>query len=56
MYFLEIQGMKNSFPMLSVQTDMAGKQTARLEVTKITPKVLDAATFEIPKGFKAFEK
>lgn len=55
-YFLQIQDVKNMFPMLSVQTDLAGKEQTKLEVTKITKKVLDDATFEIPKGYNKFEK
>ena len=56
MYYLEIQNIKESFPMLSIETDLAGKPVGRLEVTKMTAKALDAGTFEIPKGYKAFEK
>ena len=55
-YFLQIKDAKNAFPMLSEQTDMAGKKTGSLEVTKITSKSVDATQFEIPKGYKAFEK
>jgi hypothetical protein len=55
-YFLQIQDIKNMFPMLSVQTDLAGKEQVKLEVTKITKKVVDAAMFEIPKGYNKFEK
>ncbi|MGZ6539773.1 MAG: hypothetical protein ACXVEB_15470 [Bacteroidia bacterium] len=43
--------------MLSVQTDIStGKETVRLEVTKITKKDVDPAMFEIPKGYNKFEK
>jgi hypothetical protein len=55
-YFLQIPDTKNMFPMLSVQTDLSGKETTKLEVTKITKKPLDAAMFEIPKGYNKFEK
>ena len=55
-YFLQIKDVKNMFPMLSEQTDMTGKKTGSLEVTKITNKSVDASMFEIPKGYKPFEK
>lgn len=55
-YYLQIPDTKNMFPMLSVQTDLKGKETGRLEVTKITKKPLEASTFEIPKGYNKFEK
>ncbi len=55
-YFLQIPEMKNMFPMLSVQTDLQGKETSRLEVTKITKKEVDPSLFEIPKGYNKFEK
>ena len=55
-YFLQIQNVKNMFPMLSTQTDLSGKETGRLEVTKITKKVVDPAMFDVPKGYNKFEK
>lgn len=55
-YFLQIPNVKNMFPMLSVQTDLAGKETGRLEVTKITKKVVDPTMFDVPKGYNKFEK
>lgn len=55
-YYLQIPDTKGMFPMLSVQTDLKGKETGRLEVTKITKKPLDATYFEIPKGYNKFEK
>ena len=55
-YFLQIAEVKNMFPMLSIQTDLAGKETSRLEVTKISKKEVDPAVFEIPKGYNKFEK
>jgi len=55
-YFLQIPDMKNSFPMLSIQTDLQGKETGRLEVTKITKKEIDPSTFDLPKGYNKFEK
>jgi hypothetical protein len=55
-YFLQIQNVKNMFPMLSVQTDLSNKETGRLEVTKITKKVVDPSMFDVPKGYNKFEK
>jgi len=55
-YFLQIPDTKNMFPMLSVQTDLRGKETGRLEVSKITKKVVESSTYEIPKGYNKFEK
>lgn len=55
-YFLQIADIKNTFPMLSIQTDLSGKEQTRLEVTKITKKEIDPALFEIPKGYNKFEK
>ena len=55
-YYLQIQDVKNMFPMLSVQTDATGKTTGKLEVTKITKQDVDPAKFEIPKGYNKFEK
>lgn len=55
-YFLQIPNTKNMFPMLSVQTDLRGKETGRLEVNKITKKVVDKTVYDIPKGYNKFEK
>ena len=55
-YFLQIAEVKNMFPMLSIQTDLSGKELNRLEVTKIMKKEVDPAIFEIPKGYNKFEK
>jgi hypothetical protein len=55
-YFLQIPDTKGLFPMLSIQTDINGKEMGRLEVTKITKKEVEASKFEIPKGYNKFEK
>jgi Domain of unknown function (DUF4412) len=56
-YYLQIQNIKNMFPMLSFQTDIAtGKETMKLEVSKITKKEVDASVFQVPKGYNKFEK
>ncbi len=55
-YFLQIQDVNNMFPMMSFSTDLKGKENGRLEVTKITSKIVDPSMFEIPKGYVKFEK
>jgi hypothetical protein len=55
-YYLQIPNIKNMFPMLSIQTDLNGKEQVKLEVTKITKKEVDLSMFEIPKGYNKFEK
>jgi len=55
-YFLQIPVTKGLFPMLSIQTDLTGKEVSRLEVTKITKKEIEVSKFEIPKGYNKFEK
>ena len=55
-YYLQIQDVKNMFPMLSIQTDLNGKEQVKLEVTKITKKEIDPSMFLIPKGYNKFEK
>jgi hypothetical protein len=55
-YYLQIQNIKNMFPMLSIQTDLSGKEQVRLEVIKLTKKEIDSSMFIIPKGYNKFEK
>lgn len=55
-YYLQIKDTKNMFPMLSTQTDLSGKEQVKLEVIKITKKVVDPTMFQIPKGYNKFEK
>jgi hypothetical protein len=54
-YFLQIPALKNTFPMLSVQQNMDGKEQMRLEVTKITKKEIDPTVFDLPKDYNKFE-
>lgn len=54
-YFLQIPSIKNTFPMLSIQQSMDGKDQMRLEVTKITKKEIDPAMFDLPKDYNKFE-
>jgi Domain of unknown function (DUF4412) len=55
-YFLQIPGLNNGFPMLSIQSDLTGVETGRLEVLKVNAKTVDASTFQIPAEYKKFEK
>ncbi|MGQ0828205.1 MAG: DUF4412 domain-containing protein [Bacteroidota bacterium] len=55
-YYLQITDVKNMFPMLSIQTDLSGKEQMKLEVTKITKKTVDPTMFQVPKGYNKFEK
>lgn len=55
-YLLLSKDAADGFPYLSIQTDNTGKETGRLEVSKIEKKVIDATTFEIPKDYHKFEK
>lgn len=55
-YFLQLPDIKNTFPMLSVQQSLDGKEKIQLEVTKIIKKEIDPSLFELPKGYSRFEK
>lgn len=55
-YFLQLPDIKNTFPMLSIQQSLDGKDHIHLEVTKIIKKEIDPAMFELPKGYSKFEK
>ncbi|HET6227951.1 MAG TPA: DUF4412 domain-containing protein [Bacteroidia bacterium] len=54
-YFLQIPGIKNTFPMLSIQQGLDGKEQMRLEVTKITKKEIDSSMFDLPRDYNKFE-
>jgi hypothetical protein len=43
---------KKLFPLKSVEIDASGKETSRMEVTKIDKKSLDDSLFAIPAGYK----
>jgi hypothetical protein len=55
-YFLQIPDTKNKFPMLSIQRDLQGNQSIRLEVTKIAKKEIDSKVFALPAGYSKMEK
>jgi hypothetical protein len=45
--------MKQMFPLRAVESDSAGKELSRIEVTKIEKAPEDDALFNVPSGFKA---
>lgn len=44
-----------AFAMLAVQNNNAGKETGRLEVTRLEKKAVDGALFAIPKDYSEFK-
>ena len=44
------------FPFYAAEADLNGKQRILLSVTNVTKKELDDKLFEIPPGYKKFEK
>jgi hypothetical protein len=46
---------KKLFPLKSVEYDATGKETTRMEVTKIERKTLDGALFVVPADYKKVE-
>lgn len=55
-YFQQIPGMDGMFPVVAIQSAMDGKETERLEATKIEKKVIDIKQFDIPAGYTKFDK
>ena len=55
-YFLQMHDVPNMFPMLSISVNAEGKTNEKLEVTKITSKLINPSMFEIPKDYKKFDK
>jgi len=54
-YYLLLDVKEGSVSFMAVQSDMSGKETGRLEVTKIQKKAVDASQFEVPKDYKEFK-
>jgi hypothetical protein len=54
-YYRAIKDSKGMMPLLSVESDLSGKEISKLEVTKIDKKVLEASQLEIPKEYKKME-
>jgi hypothetical protein len=50
----ELHG-KKLFPLRAIDFDAAGKESSRMEVTKIEKKKLDDSLFAIPAGYKKIE-
>jgi hypothetical protein len=44
--------LKRAFPLRAVETDPSGKETSRMEVTKIEKGAVDDAIFAPPAGYK----
>ncbi len=56
MYYQTITGNDNSFPFLSIETDLAGTRKSTLEVINVNKHKIEDKIFLIPAGFKKFEK
>ena len=57
MYYLEIEGMENHFPMLSTEHVLStGDVVSTLKAEKIESKTINAETFIIPKDYGKFER
>lgn len=55
-YYQHLPDLQNTFPFYAIEADLNGKQKASLLVTNITKKDLEDHLFEVPKGYKKFEK
>jgi hypothetical protein len=57
MFYLEIEGMKNHFPMLSTENIIStGAVVSTLKAQTIEPKTIQPETFIIPKDYGKFER
>ncbi len=57
LYYLEIEGIENHFPMLSTEyTISTGAVVSKLIAQKIESKTINAETFIIPKDYGKFER
>jgi len=57
MFFLEIAGMENHFPMVSTEYILStGDVVSTLKTKKVESRVIKAATFAIPEGYTKFER
>jgi hypothetical protein len=54
-YFRQIKDTNGMLPLLSVESDMAGHEIGRLEMTKIEKKVIEPSAFNIPKDYKEYK-
>ena len=57
MYYLEIVGMENHFPMLSIEYALStGNVISTLKAEKIETKKIKPETFVIPEDYGKFER
>jgi hypothetical protein len=55
-YFTKLTGVEGMFPFLSTETSLDGKDVkTKLEVVKIKKQKINAAEFNIPKGYQKSE-
>jgi hypothetical protein len=54
-HYLALSVKEGSFPFLAVKYDAAGKELARLEVTRIEKKTVSVSVFDVPKDYKEFK-
>ncbi|HXC04204.1 MAG TPA: DUF4412 domain-containing protein [Bacteroidia bacterium] len=54
-YFRSIKDSKGLMPLLSVETDLNGKEVGKLEVIKLEKKAVEASTFQVPSDFKRYK-
>lgn len=54
-HYLALPVKDGSFPFLAVKYDAAGKELARLEVTRIEKKTVSLSVFDVPKDYKEFK-
>ena len=54
-YYRAIKETKGMMPLLSIESDLNGKENSRLEVIKVEKKVLEPSVLEIPKDYKKME-
>lgn len=55
-YYLQLKDVDNSFPFYAIETDFAGNKKTVLEVTTVNKHKVDSKVFEIPAGYKKFER
>ncbi|MFI5149665.1 MAG: DUF4412 domain-containing protein [Bacteroidia bacterium] len=54
-YFRAIKDTKGMMPLLSIESDMNGKEVGKLEVIKLEKKNVEASMFQIPSDYKRFK-
>ena len=55
-YFIKLTGAEGMFPMMGEEKKKDGTLITTLKVTNVKSQVLDAAQFEIPKGYSKYDK